>query len=152
MTARAPATGARLHAYVAARAETQVPRISGRYLSITSYRRDGTGVATPVWFVTEDDQLLVLTAVGSGKVQRIRRNPLVTVAACFARGRLHGRPIAGRAQLLPSTEVERVKRLMGRKYRIDLLFIRPIRALQSLLHPERRDETTTVVSVTPSQS
>jgi PPOX class probable F420-dependent enzyme len=152
MTARGPATGARLHAYVAARAETQVPRISGKYLSITSYRRDGTGVATPVWFVTEDDQLLVMTAIGSGKIKRIRRNPFVTVAACSARGRLRGRPVAARAELLPSTEVERVKRLMGRKYRFDLLFIRPIRALQSLLHPEHRDEMATVVAVTPISS
>lgn len=152
MVARAPATGARLHGFHAARAETEVPRIAGKYLSITSYRRDGTGVATPVWFATEDDQLLVMTAVGSGKVKRIRRNPLVTVAACSARGRLHGRPIAARAELLPSTAVERVKRLMGRKYRFDLLFIRPIRALQSLLHPERRNETTTVVAVTPIPS
>jgi PPOX class probable F420-dependent enzyme len=152
MTARGPATGARLHAYVAARAETQVPRISGKYLSITSYRRDGTGVATPVWFVTEDDQLLVMAAIGSGKIKRIRRNPFVTVAACSARGRLRGRPVAARAELLPSTEVERVKRLMGRKYRFDLLFIGPIRALQSLLHPERRNETTTVVAITPTSS
>ena len=150
MVARAPATGARLHAYPAARAETEVPRIAGRYLNITSYRRDGTGVATPVWFVTEDDQLLVLTAVGSGKVKRIRRNPFVTVVACSARGRPRGRPIAARAELLPSTELERVKRLMGRKYRIDLLFIGPIRALQSLLHPERRNEMETVVAITPT--
>ena len=152
MVARAPATGARLHAYPAPRAETEVPRIAGRYLSITSYRHDGTGVATPVWFVTEDDQLLVMTAVGSGKVKRIRKNPFVTVFACSARGRPRGRPIAARAELLPSIEVERVKRLMGRKYRIDLLFIGPIRALQSLLHPERRNEMEIVVAITPTSS
>jgi hypothetical protein len=152
MVARAPATGARLHGDHAARAGTEVPRIAGKYLSITSYRRDGTGVATPVWFVAEDDQLLVMTAVGSGKVKRIRTKPFVTVAACSAGGRLRGRPVAARAELLPSTEVERVKRLMGRKYRFDLLFIRPIRALQSLLHPEHRDETVTVVAITPASS
>lgn len=151
MVARAPGTGARLHGYHAPRAETEIPRIAGKYLSITSYRRDGTGVATPVWFVTEDEQLLVMTAVGSGKVKRIRRNPFVTVAACSARGRLRERPIQARAELLPSAEMERVKRLMGRKYRFDLLFIRPIRSLQSLLHPERR-ETETVVAITPSSS
>lgn len=152
MVARAPATGARLNGYPAARAETEVPLIAGKYLSITSYRRDGTGVATPVWFVIEDDHLLVMTAVASGKVKRIRRNPFVTVAACSARGRLRGRLIAARAELLSSTEVERVKRLMGHKYRVDLLFIRPIRALQSLLHPERRNETTTIVAITPTSS
>jgi uncharacterized protein len=152
MVARAPATGARLHGYHAARAETEVSRIAGKYLSITSYRRDGTGVATPVWFVTEDGRLLAMTAVGSGKIKRIRRNPLVTVAACSARGRLRGRTIQARAELLPSTEVERVKRLIRRKYRFDLLFIRPIRSLQSLLHPERRDEMATVVALTPVSS
>jgi PPOX class probable F420-dependent enzyme len=152
MVARAPTTGARLRAYPAARAETEVPRVAGKYLSMTSYRRDGTGVATPVWFVTEDEQLLVMTAVGSGKVKRIRRNPFVTVVACSARGRLRGRPIEARAELLPSTEVERVKRLMGRKYRVDLLFIRPIRALRALLHPERRNETETVLAITPTSA
>ena len=89
---------------------------------------------------------------GPAKVKRIRRYPLVTVAACSARGRLHGRPITGRAELLPSTEVERVKRLMGRKYRFDLLFIRPIRALQGLFHPERRHEATAVLAITPVSS
>ena len=152
MVARAPVTGAKLHEYHAARAETEVPRIPGKYLSITSYRRDGTGVATPVWFVTEDDKLLVMTAVGSGKVKRIRGNPFVTVAACSARGRPHGRLIAARAELLPSTEVERVKRSMERKYRFDLFFIKPIRWLQSLFHPERRNETATVVAITPTSS
>jgi len=152
MVARAPTTGARLRAYPAARAETEVPRVAGKYLSMTSDRRDGTGVATPVWFVTEDEQLLVMTAVGSGKVKRIRRNPFVTVVACSARGRLRGRPIEARAELLPSTEVERVKRLMGRKYRVDLLFIRPIRALRALLHPERRNETETVLAITPTSA
>jgi PPOX class probable F420-dependent enzyme len=93
-----------------------------------------------------------MTAVGSGKVKRIRRNPFVTVAACSAGGRLRGRPIAARAELLPSTEVERVKRSMERKYRFDLLFIKPIRSLQSLLHPERRNETATVVAITPTSS
>jgi hypothetical protein len=39
---------------------------------------------------------------------------------------------------------------MGRKYRFDLLFIRPIRALQSLLHPELRNETTVIVAIIPT--
>jgi PPOX class probable F420-dependent enzyme len=122
-------------------------QISGKYLSITTYRRDDTGVATPVWFVSEDDRLLVMTEAGSGKVKRIRRYPRVTVAPCSARGRLRGEPVEARAELLPAAEVDRVKRLMGRKYRLDLLFIRPIRALQLRLHPERRDEKTVILAI-----
>ena len=146
---RAPASGARLH-FAHPRAVTEVVSITGKYVSITSYRRNGAGVSTPVWFVSEGDRLLVMTETGSGKVKRIGRNPFVTVASCSARGRLRGRPSPAIAELLPATEVERVKRLMGRKYRFDLIFIRPIRALQSLLHPERRHGTTTVIAITPT--
>lgn len=150
MAVRAPTSGTRLHVRETSRAPSRVAGITGKYVSIMSYRRDGTGVSTPVWFVTEDDRLLVMTAVGSGKVKRIRGNPFVTVAACSARGKFHGTPIPARAELLPSTELGRVKRLMGRKYRLDLLFIRPIRAIQSMIHPERRDEQTTIVAITPT--
>ena len=150
MAVQAPTSGTRLHVRETERAPTRATRITGKYLSVTSFRRDGTGVATPVWFVNEGDRLLAMTAAGSGKVKRIRRNPSVTVAACSARGRLHGTPIPAHAELLPSTEVERVKRLMGHKYRFDLLFIRPIRAIQSMMHPERRDELTTVLRITPT--
>jgi PPOX class probable F420-dependent enzyme len=61
-------------------AERKTTTFPGRYLSITSFRRDGTGKATPVWFVQEDGRLLVETDAGSFKVQRIRRNPSVTNA------------------------------------------------------------------------
>jgi uncharacterized protein len=133
----------------AAPAAAHVARIPGKYLSITSFRRDGSGVATPVWFATESDRLFVMTALGSGKVRRIRRNPFVSIAACSARGRLRSEPMTARAEILPSTEEEHVKRLIARKYRFDLLFIRPIRALQGLFHPERRHETVAVLAITP---
>jgi hypothetical protein len=53
---------------------TATTAFPGKYLSITSFRRDGTGKATPVWFVQEDGCLLVETDAGSYKVRRIRRN------------------------------------------------------------------------------
>lgn len=136
----------------AAPAPADVERIPGKYLSITSFRRNGSGVATPVWFATEGDRLFVMTALGSGKVRRIRRNPFVSIAACSARGRLRSEPTTARAEILPSTEEEHVKRLIARKYRFDLLFIRPIRALQGLFHPERRHEAAAVLAITPVSS
>jgi len=107
---------------------------SGKYLSITSFRRDGTGKATPVWFVQEGGRLLVETDAGSYKVTRIRRNPWVTIAPCTATGRLRGQPVTARAELLPDAEIGRVERLVAGKYRVDLVFIRPIRSLQAALH------------------
>jgi PPOX class probable F420-dependent enzyme len=121
----------------------------GKYLSITSYRRDGTGKATPVWFVQEGGRLLVETDAGSYKVRRIRRNPRVTVAPCGPTGRLHGTPVTARAELLPDSEIGRVERLMARKYRIDLIFIKPIRSLQAALHPRRPREKPVILAITP---
>jgi PPOX class probable F420-dependent enzyme len=109
------------------------PVLGGKYLSITSFKRDRSGVATPVWFVQEDGRLLVETDANSGKVKRIRRNPQVLVAPCTATGRLLADPVPARAELLAETELSRVERLLAAKYRIDLLVIKPIRALQAAL-------------------
>jgi uncharacterized protein len=91
-------------------------RFPGKYLSLTSYKRDGTGIATPVWFVIDDRRLLVMTDPESFKVKRIRRNPAVTIAPCTATGRLRGNPVPGRADLLPDSERPHLDQLMAGKY------------------------------------
>jgi PPOX class probable F420-dependent enzyme len=125
------------------------PSFPGKYLSLTSFRRDGTGVATPVWFVEADGRLLVETDAGSYKVRRIRRDPRVMVAPCTATGRLRGTPVPAWAELFPDTEVARVDQLMGRKYRVDLVFIKPIRKLQAALDRRRSRGTPVVLGITP---
>jgi uncharacterized protein len=122
----------------------------GKYLSLTSFRRNGSGVATPVWFVEADGRLLVETDADSYKVRRIRRDPRVTVAPCTATGRLRGTPVPAWAELLPDAEAARVDRLMSRKYRVDLLFIKPIRNLQAAMHRRRPRGTPVVLEITPS--
>ena len=98
----------------------------GKYLSLTSFRRDGTGVATPVWFVAEDGHLLVETDADSYKVKRIRRDSHVRVAVCDARGRPRGEAVDARAEILPDDERERVERLLARKYRLDRYTVYPL--------------------------
>jgi PPOX class probable F420-dependent enzyme len=66
------------------------PLDDARYISLLSYKRDGSGVATPVWVATLDGNLVVYTPVDSYKVKRIRRNPKVRVARCDVRGKLLG--------------------------------------------------------------
>jgi PPOX class probable F420-dependent enzyme len=128
---------------------TATTAFPGKYLSITSFRRDGTGKATPVWFVQEDGRLLVETDAGSYKVRRIRRNPRVVVAPCGPSGRLRGEPVTATAELLPDVETGRVERLMARKYRVDLIFIKPIRSLQAALHPGRPRGKPVILAITP---
>jgi PPOX class probable F420-dependent enzyme len=126
------------------------PVFGGKYLSITSFKRDHSGVATPVWFVQENGRLLVQTDATSGKVKRIRRNPHVLVAPCTATGRLLADPVPARAELLGDAEVGRVERLLAAKYRIDLLIIRPIRALQAALRRGRPHPKPIILAIIPT--
>ncbi len=124
--------------------------ITGKYLSLTSYRRDATGVATPVWFVEEDGRLLVETDGESFKVRRIRANPYVTIRTCTVRGRPLSEPIAARAELLPESEVARVEPLFERKYRLDLALTKPIRWVLRKLHVGRPRGQSVIVAITPT--
>ena len=100
--------------------------IGGKYLSLTTYRRDGSPVSTPVWFVADGRDLLVETDAASYKVKRIRHNPHVHIAPCDARGRLRGDAIDAEARILTEDERERVERLLARKYRIDRYTVLPL--------------------------
>jgi PPOX class probable F420-dependent enzyme len=101
-------------------------RFDGKYLSLTSFKRDGTGVATPVWFAGDNGHLLVETDADSYKVKRIRRDPHVRIALCDARGRIRGESVDADARILPADERERVERLLSRKYRIDRYTVYPV--------------------------
>lgn len=91
----------------------------GRYLSITSFKRDGTGVTTPVWFVSDGKRLFAFTDLHSAKIRRIRRNPHVLVASCRPDGRLRREPLAGRAEVLTTTaNLEHVRGLLVARYKI----------------------------------
>jgi uncharacterized protein len=91
----------------------------GRYLSVTSFKRDGTGVATPVWFVSDGGQLFAFTDLHSAKVRRMRRNPCVLVASCRVDGKLRGEQVPARVELLTGTaELERVRKLLLARYTI----------------------------------
>jgi PPOX class probable F420-dependent enzyme len=147
-TVRTPADDPLARVRLEPPARTDVAAIPGKYLRITSYRRDGSGVSTPVWFAAEGDRLLVMTDSRSGKVKRIRRNPYVTIAPCSGRGKPKAMGMPAHAELLPASEVERAKRLIMRKYRFDLLFVGPIRAIQALFRPEKRHEVTAIVAIT----
>jgi PPOX class probable F420-dependent enzyme len=124
------------------------PTIEGKYLSITSYRRDGTGVATPVWFVRDGARILVETDAKSYKAKRIRREPLVSIATCTARGKLRSAKVAARAEIL-EWEPERYEPLFEQKYAVDLLFYRPLRALQKALHVGPQQGDPILLSISP---
>jgi uncharacterized protein len=87
-----------------------------RYVALTTFRRSGAPVPTPVWFVPQrDGTLLIYTGATSGKVKRLQRDPRCTVAPCDARGRVHGEAVAAEGVVLEA-EVEEVRRRLVRRY------------------------------------
>ncbi|WP_019890422.1 PPOX class F420-dependent oxidoreductase [Streptomyces purpureus] len=90
----------------------------GRYVSLTTYRKNGTPVATPVWFALDGEELVVWTRSDSWKVKRLRNDPRVVVTPCDARGRIApGAPSAeGTARLMAASEMRALRRLLLRKY------------------------------------
>ena len=75
-----------------------------RYALLTTFRKDGTGVSTPVWVVRIGDELRVWTIRDSGKVKRIRRTGRVQIAPCTIRGNPRGKSVDATARLLPDSE------------------------------------------------
>ena len=127
-------------------------QITGKYLSVTTFKRDGTAVATPVWFVADNGHLLVETDAGSGKVKRIRRNPEVRIAPCTASGKLRGETVAAHVEILAESEREQAEQLMARKYRLDRVLVLPIyRLVQRLRKQSPADTKPVVLSITPDK-
>jgi len=126
-------------------------RFGGKYLSLTSFRRDGSAVATPMWFVADNGQLVVETDADSYKVKRIRRDPHVRIAVCDARGRLRGEVVDAEARVLPDDERERVEQLLARKYRIDRFTVLPLYRLVMRLRGRgsQTQEPAVAIAITP---
>jgi hypothetical protein len=92
-----------------------------KYISLETYRRDGTGVRTPVWFAHAPATagavtLYVYTVADSGKAKRIRRTGTVRIAPCNARGKITGAWVAARASIVGEAEFALGMRLLNRKY------------------------------------
>ncbi|WP_374971017.1 PPOX class F420-dependent oxidoreductase [Terrabacter sp. BE26] len=90
-----------------------------RYVSLTTFRRSGAPVATPVWVARDGGELVVVTLDPSGKLKRLARDPRVELRPCDVRGRVpQGAPTyAGTAVVDRSAAgVAAVKRAIGRTY------------------------------------
>ncbi|WP_019073899.1 PPOX class F420-dependent oxidoreductase [Streptomyces hokutonensis] len=89
---------------------------SGKYLLVTTFRRDGREVPTPVWVVRDGDALGIWTVTDSGKVKRTRNRADVLVGECDLRGNPLSEQVPGRAVLLDAAQTQRYRGLVRRKY------------------------------------
>jgi uncharacterized protein len=102
---------------------TAIDQFAGhKYLSLETYRKSGAAVRTPVWFAERDGKLYLYTLADSGKVKRIRNNPLVRAVPCDFRGNPLGEWIEGEARALSYEDARIANRLLNQKYWMKRIF------------------------------
>jgi PPOX class probable F420-dependent enzyme len=92
------------------------PFVRQKTVVLTTHRRDGTPVATPVSIAVDGAVAYVRSFERAGKTRRIRGNSAVTVAPSTARGTRTGPAIGATARRLTGAEYERASRTLARKY------------------------------------
>jgi PPOX class probable F420-dependent enzyme len=103
-------------------ADTRFASLQGqKYINLETFRKNGQGVRTPVWFAGEPEQgvpekLYAYSTDDSGKAKRVRNNPRVRVAPCDVRGKVLGDWIDARAEFVTGEEAEHGMKLLNKKY------------------------------------
>jgi uncharacterized protein len=95
-----------------------------KYLNLETFKKNGQGVKTPVWFAADrsakldsgDAKLYIYTIGVSGKVKRIRNNPGVRIAPCNMRGDVQGDWVSARAEILSGAQAAHGMQLLNKKY------------------------------------
>jgi uncharacterized protein len=87
-----------------------------KYILLTTFRKNGAAVSTPVWFGEDADKLYVMTRSDMGKMKRLRNNQQVRVAPCTIRGKVTGSEFAAHARILAQEEHVQARRSINRKY------------------------------------
>jgi PPOX class probable F420-dependent enzyme len=86
------------------------------YVLLTTFRKSGVPVPTPVWVVRNGDELQVWSNPAAGKLKRIRNSGRVELAPCSLRGKPRGRSVEGVARLLTDDEARPMLDLLVKKY------------------------------------
>ena len=105
--------------------EREVPhpfeRLEGHsYINLTTFRKSGEPVSTPIWFALHEGRLHATTEPDSGKMKRIRNNPSVLLAPCNAWGKEKGPRVEGLARSVENEPMQGAEAALYEKYRLGL--------------------------------
>ena len=89
-----------------------------RYVSLTTFTKDGRPKPVPVWIARDGDRAVVITEKNAWKVKRIRNTPRVTLAVCDMRGKVKGDSVEAVARVLDDSQTEHVYRAINQRYGI----------------------------------
>ncbi|MET0422230.1 MAG: PPOX class F420-dependent oxidoreductase [Actinoplanes sp.] len=89
---------------------------SEKYALLTTFRKDGRAVPTPLWVLPSGAGVAFWTVSDSGKVKRIRNGGRVTVAACDMRGNSSGEAVEGVARIGDAADLKAYGAVLDKKY------------------------------------
>jgi PPOX class probable F420-dependent enzyme len=95
-----------------------------KYISLETFKKNGEGVKTPVWFAAdpasdlsgEGARLYMYTIGNTGKVKRIRNNPHVKIAPCTLKGEVLGDWTEANAEIVTGETASQAMKLLNKKY------------------------------------
>lgn len=94
--------------------------INSRTISLTTYKKSGKEIHTPVWAIIDNDVGYVRTSKSSGKVKRIKHNHDVIIASCTSSGRIIGNKLSANAEVLKLSmhDYQKISQKFQSKYSI----------------------------------
>ena len=90
--------------------------IDQKYINLETYKKDGTYVRTPVWFVIDNDLIYVITRDNTGKVKRLRNNHDVRIVSCSFKGEPKNEWVKAKAENITGDDADKAIKLRKKKY------------------------------------
>jgi len=87
-----------------------------KYINLETYKKDGTPIRTPVWFVIDKNLIYVITRDSTGKVKRLRNNQDVQVVPCSFKGEPKNEWVKGKTEMITGEEADKAIKLRKKKY------------------------------------
>ena len=92
------------------------PFLDQKYINLETYKKDGTPIRTPVWFVIDKNLIYIITRESTGKVKRLRNNQNVRIVPCSFKGEPKNEWVKGAAEKITGDEADKVIKLRKKKY------------------------------------
>jgi hypothetical protein len=97
-----------------------------KFVSLTTFKKDGAAVATPMWIGRDNDHLFFWTPVDSWKAKRAKNNPRVTLVPCSRAGKVRegATPVDAVAEVIAEpVTVQRLAGVIRRKYGLEFFIV-----------------------------
>lgn len=107
---------------------------ASEYMKLTTFRKSGEAVPTPVWFAEDAGTFYLITGPTAGKIKRIRNSGRVTMTPCTLRGEPLGETVQGQAYIVQDPhEIERAEAALQNKYGLKrTLYVNGLKAARAV--------------------